>query len=136
MTFGHAALKVTAPPRYGSLRDVTPIGEVTDGLPAIAANPATPSVVAWCAGASIKVSTDEAVSPVPTAGVAPLLKKMGFGMAGPQPPLCAAVAPIDSASGAPVGLAAAFSTSLPPGVPPTYDAAVATYDGGQTWTPS
>jgi hypothetical protein len=34
-----------------------------------------------------------------------------------------------------VGLAAAFSTSLPPGVPPTYDAAVATYDGGQTWTP-
>jgi hypothetical protein len=34
-----------------------------------------------------------------------------------------------------VGLAAAFSTGLSPGVPPSYDAAAVTYDGGRTWAP-
>jgi hypothetical protein len=45
------------------------------------------------------------------------------------------VAPIDSAAGTPVGLAAAFSVALPPGGPPFYDVAVVTYDGGRPWAP-
>ena len=134
-TFGRGALRVLTPPRYGALRDLQPVGEVTDGLTLIAADPATPAIVAWCEGASIAVSANGTPTAVPTAAVGPVLKQMGFTNVGPQPPPCAAVAPIDNAAGTAVGLAAAFTVGLPPAVPPFYDAAVATYDGGRTWTP-
>jgi hypothetical protein len=135
VTFGRAALSVIAPLRYRALHHVAPIAEVSDGVAPVAADPATPSLVAWCQGASIAVADDGVTTTVPTAGVGPVLKQMGFRETGPPPPPCAAVAPIDSAAGIPVGLAAAFSVGLPPGLPPFYDAAVVTYDGGRTWAP-
>lgn len=135
VTFGHAPLTVIAPPRYSALGDVAPIGTVSDGLAPVAADPANLSAVAWCRGTSIEVDTGGVTTPVSTAGVGPVLQQMGFAVTASQPPECAAVAPIDSAAGTPVGLAAAFSVGLPAGVPPFYDAAVVTYDGGQTWAP-
>ena len=45
VTFGHAALRVIAPPRYGALRHLAPIAEVSDGVAPVAADPANP-----CAG--------------------------------------------------------------------------------------
>jgi len=134
-TLGHGGFDVIAPPAYTALHDVAPIGTQTDGLTPIAADPAAPSVVAWCQGTSIAVSTDGTTTSVPTAAAAPVLKEMGFTAGGPQSPQCASVAPIAGAAGSLVGLAAAFSVGLPPGVPPSYDAAVVTHDAGRTWAP-
>ena len=135
VTFGQAPLRVIAPPRYATLRDVVPLGTVSDGVAPIAAAPASPSRVAWCQGASIALTDGATTTMVSTAAVGPVLAHMGFAINRSQPPACAAVAPIDSAAGVPVGLAAAFSVALPAGMPPVYDAAVVTYDGGRSWAP-
>ncbi len=135
-TFGHGVLDVKAPPSFASLGDIAPLAEVSDRLPPIDADPAHPSTVAWCGDGTIGVSSAGATSMIPTAAAADELTKLGFQVFAGQPLSCQGVAPIDSASGSPAGVVAAFQTGPGNGGPPFfYDVPVVTYDGGQSWQP-
>jgi hypothetical protein len=135
VTLGRGALHVTAPQSYTSLGPSAPIAETTDGLPQIATDPADPATVAWCSGTTIAVAGPGGTSQISTATVNEVLTRMGFGVTGSQPAQCTGVAPVETTTGAPVGLAVAFSVALAAGAPPFYSAALVTDDGGQTWSP-
>ncbi|MGA2013400.1 MAG: hypothetical protein ABSH51_23090 [Solirubrobacteraceae bacterium] len=132
---GRAPLDVQTPPSFAALGDTRPIAQLAGGLSAIAANPADPSIVAWCAGAGIGVSGAPRATTIPTTAVPAALAQLGFAATSGSPIPCTAVAPIAAPAGGPVALAAAFSTSLPAGGPPFYDVALFTIDGGRTWAP-
>ena len=61
--------------------------------------------------------------------------RWGSASASSPQPQCAAVAPLTTSTGAPSGLAAAFSVTEAAGAPPFYLAALVTHDNGQTWAP-
>lgn len=128
---GLGALHVKAPPRYFGL---APQGQVSDGVPQIAADPADPGTVAWCAGPTIAVSGPGGTARIPADTARPVLQAMGFSFRDDPQPECAGVAPLATSTGAPAGLAAAFSVTQAEG-PPFYLAALVTHDDGQTWTP-
>jgi hypothetical protein len=131
---GLGAITIEAAPRYADLRDVTPLGQVSDSVPQIAADPANPGTVAWCAGSTIGVKGPAGTTQIPTASARTTLQALGFNRSDPLV-RCAGVAPVASASGAPAGVAAAFDVSTSAGAPPYYLAALVTRDDGQTWTP-
>ncbi len=126
---GLGALHVKAPPRYFG---VAPVGQVSDGVPQISADPADPGTVAWCAGTTIAVSGPGGTTRVPADTAKPLLQAMGFSFRDDPDVTCAAVAPLATAAGAPAGLAAAFSVTEAEG-PPFSLAVLVTHDDGQTW---
>ncbi len=132
VSFGRGAFTVVAPPRYAA---VAPLGQVSDGVPQIAADPANPGTVAWCAGQAIAVSGPAGTTSIPTATAKTALRSMGFSFRFEPQPQCAAVAPLTTSTGAPSGLAAAFSVTEAAGAPPFYLAALVTHDNGQTWAP-
>jgi hypothetical protein len=132
VSFGRGALTVVAPPRYAA---VAPLSQVSDGVPQIAADPANPGTVAWCAGHTIAVSGPAGTASIPTATAKTALRAMGFSFRVEPQPQCAAVAPLTTSTGAPAGLAAAFSVTEAAGAPPFYLAALVTRDNGQTWAP-
>jgi hypothetical protein len=132
VAFGDAALTVAAPPRYAA---VAPLGQVSDGVPQISADPADPGIVAWCDNTTIAESGPGATTAIPSATARSALKALGFSFRFEQQPECAAVAPLATSTGAPAGLAAAFSVTKAAGAPPFYLAALVTHDNGQTWAP-
>jgi hypothetical protein len=134
-TVGLGTVDAEAPPRYADLRAVTPLGQVSDNVPQISADPANPGTVAWCAGSTINVEGPGGTTPIPSATARSTLQAMGFSFRFNPEVTCAAVAPLASAAGAPAGLAAAFSVTLSAGAPPFYLAALVTRDNGQTWAP-
>ncbi|MGZ4299700.1 MAG: hypothetical protein ACXVVK_21910, partial [Solirubrobacteraceae bacterium] len=93
-TAGLGAVDVQAPPSYADLRPVTPLAEASDGVPQIAADPADPGTVAWCAGQTISVSGPAGTSTIPTATAKSVLEGMGFSLRFDPQPECAAVAPL------------------------------------------
>ncbi len=135
VTFGRGALDVQAPPSFASLRHTAPIAEVSDRLPLISANPASPSTVGWCAGGAVDVSSSQTTIAIPTASTVPALTKLGFEVPSGALPQCEGLALIDSASGSVAGVAAAFPAAPAVGGPPFYDIPLVTYDAGNTWTP-
>lgn len=132
VSFGRAALTVVAPPRYAA---VAPLSQVSDSVPEIAADPADPGTVAWCAGQAVAVSGPGGTTSIPTATAKTALRAMGFSFRFEPQPQCAAVAPLTTSTGTPAGLAAAFSVTAAAGAPPFYLAALVTRDNGQTWAP-
>ena len=126
---GLGALYVKAAPRYVG---VAPLGQVSDGVPQISADPANPGTVAWCAGTTIAMSGPGGTTRVPADSAKPVLQAMGFSFRDDPQPECAAVAPLATSTGAPAGLAAAFSVTEAEG-PPFYLAALVTHDDGRTW---
>ncbi len=131
VAFGDAALTVAAAPRYAA---AAPLGQVSVGVPQISADPADAGTVAWCAGTTIAVTGPGGTTAIPSATAQSALKALGFSFRFQQHPECAAVAPLATSSGAPAGLAAAFSVTEAAGAPPFYLAALVTHDSGQTWT--
>jgi hypothetical protein len=134
-TVGLGALDVEPAPRYADLRDVTPLAQVSDGVPQISADPANPGTVAWCAGTTIGMSGAGGATPIPSATARTTLRAMGFSFRFDPDVTCAAVAPLASSAGVPAGLAAAFDVTTAAGAPPFYLAVLVTRDNGQTWTP-
>jgi hypothetical protein len=134
-TVGLGAVHVTAPRTYAGLGHIAPIAQLSNGIPQIAANPADPGEVAWCAGQSIAIEGPSGTTPISTASVNSTLRVMGFSLRYEPQPSCAAVAPLATSSGAPAGLAAAFYVTAKTGPPPSFLAALATHDNGQTWAP-
>ncbi len=132
VAFGHAPLTVAAAPRYTA---VAPLAQVSDAVSQISANPANPATVAWCAGQTIATSGPDGVTLIPAATAKSALKALGFSFRFEAHPGCAAVAPLATSTGAPAGLAAAFSVTTAAGAPPFYLAALVTRDQGRTWTP-
>ncbi len=134
-----SAARGTPPPvrarlSFAGLHVTSAPAAVPGGLTPVAADPADPSTVAWCAGEGIGVSNDGVMATLLTAGVDAALRALGFVASPRSLAPCTAVAPLAAAPGGPVALAAAFSTSLPAGGA-FYDIALYTLDGGQTWHP-
>jgi hypothetical protein len=132
VAFGNASLTVTAAPRYAA---VAPLGQVSDGLSEVSADPADPGTVAWCDGTTIAQAGPAGTTAIPSAAARSALKALGFSFRFEQQPQCAAVAPLATPTGAPAGLAAAFSVTEAAGAPPFYLAALVTHDNGRTWAP-
>ncbi len=132
VTVGSGRVEVAGPPEYTA---TAPLAQVSDGVSQISADPASPTTVAWCAGQTIAVSGPDGTSSIPTAAAKSTLKAMGFSLRfEPQPP-CAGVAPLATSTGAPAGLAVAFSVTEAAGAPPFYLAALVTRDDGKSWAP-
>ena len=132
--FGHAALRVIAPPAFASLGSAAPLSEVSAGMSPIAADPAAPDDVAWCSNGAIGESESGVRSSLSTAGALPVLRRMGFVSIGSPGalPACVAVAPLGAGPGA---VAVAFSVAVQKyGAPPFYDVALETLDGGGSWS--
>lgn len=133
---GHAALTVRAAPSFASLGALQPMAEASDGLPAIGANPADPSRVAWCEpGAIVVQGPSQSPVPttvrVPTAGVATALSGTGLDLPTGVPPYCEEVA---LAHGHPGTVLAAFAVDPNGQAPPFALVALYTTDGGRTWS--
>lgn len=135
VTVGLGAIVVKAPPTYAGQGRTAPVAELSDGVPRIAANPADPTEVAWCAGQTIAVAGPSGTTTISTATVNATLQAMGFSLRYEPQPSCAAVAPLATSTGAPAGLAAAFYVTTKVGPPPEFLAALVTHDNGQTWAP-
>ncbi|HTU94449.1 MAG TPA: hypothetical protein VMF14_01335 [Solirubrobacteraceae bacterium] len=132
VAFGDAAFTVAPAPRYAA---AAPLAQLADGVPQIAADPADPGTVAWCAGTSIDVSGAGGTTTIAAATAKSALQALGFSFRFDPQPQCAAVAPLASSAGAPTGLAVAFSVTTAAGAPPFYLAALVTRDDGHTWVP-
>jgi hypothetical protein len=91
--------------------------------------------VAWCAGTTLDVQGPGGTTSVQTAGARAALQALGFSFRLDPQVSCAAVAPLATSTGAPAGVAAAFSGTRAAGGPPFYLAALVTRDGGRTWVP-
>lgn len=135
--FGHAALRVQAPPSWAALASTVPVATISDGLSPVAADPADPSTVAWCTGATLAVRrSDGQTVDVSTAGVPAVLRQLGVDTSG-DPPRCAGVAPVGPGSGSAAGalpaLAAAFTVMPADQQPLVALVALFTRDGGQHW---
>ena len=127
--FGHAGLRVSAPPTFASLAQSAPIAQSIAGVSPIAGAPGDPSLVAWCGESSIAMSDAGVSATVSTAAAGAVLKQMGFDFEGSSPP-CVAVVPTAAGS-----VVAAFAVGVAPyGAPPDYDVALVTSDGGTSWT--
>lgn len=134
-TVGLGAVDVEAPPSYADLHEATPLGQVSDAVPQISADPADTNVVAWCAGQTIATSGPGGLTLIPAATAKSALKALGFSFRFDPQPACAAVAPMATSTGAPAGLAAAFYVTTAAGAPPFFLAALVTRDQGRTWAP-
>jgi len=133
---GRTALDVLAPVSFASLRDTTPIAELSAGLSPLSAQPGVPSTVAWCAPGAVDVSYDGATTSIPTSAAVETLSGMGLQSLGGAQARCAAAALAGPASDPAAVVAAAFAAAPARyGAPPIYDVALVTSDAGHAWTP-
>lgn len=139
--FGHAALAVAAPPSFASLPATAPLAETTDSLPAVAADPTDPAVLAWCTPHGVEVAGPGGERSVPTTAATAAVVRLGF--AALTPPACVAAvglghpagASAGGTAGAPPVLAAAFEVAPPDQNPMVALVALVTTDGGASWQP-
>ena len=132
--FGHAPLRVLAPPTFASLGNLTPTALVSAGLPPISTGPAGSGLIEWCGKGTVNLVGRNRTTTISTAPVAPLLKQLGFGSVGPpgSPPSCDAVAS-EGAGAVPKLVVAAFTVAPEKYAPPIAEVALMTKNGGATW---
>ena len=132
--FGHAQLKVQAPPTFASLGSLIPTALVFGGLPAVSSGPANSGLIEFCGQGTVNLIGQNGTTTISTAPVAPLLKQLGFGsVALPgSPARCDAVASEGVGVDQKV-LVAAFTVAPQMYAPPIAEVALMTKNNGATW---
>jgi hypothetical protein len=133
---GQGALTVLAAPTFASLRNTKVVAEISDGFPAVVADPENPTTHAWCDRSTVVVSSANGTRAVSTSAATSTLRRMGLPPFDSANPGCDAIA---FAAGAPgrtsSALAVAFGVEDPDQDPLSGDVALTTLDNGRTWTP-
>jgi hypothetical protein len=132
--FGHAQLKVQAPPTFASLGRLNPTALVSGGLSSISSGPADSGQIDWCGQGTVHLVGPNGTTTISTAPVAPLIKQLGFGSVGlpGSPARCDAVAS-EGAGVIPKVVLAAFTVAPQKYAPPTAEVALMTKNNGATW---